>query len=89
MSERSASWDLLGRINQGSGLPWCVIRDLNEIVTQDEKFGSRLRLSKQMDAFWMALEFNGLSNLGWKNKNPPGLIDTKILALLEKYWIMQ
>lgn len=36
-SERRASWDLLGRINQGTTLLWCVIGDFNEIATQDEK----------------------------------------------------
>lgn len=39
VSERLASWELLDKINQEKALPWCIIGDSNEIVTQDENLG--------------------------------------------------
>lgn len=65
--KRLALWDLLSKINKRSGLPWCVIRDFNEMLTQDEKIGGRLRPLKQMEAFRVALEVNGLFDLAWVN----------------------
>lgn len=59
-------WDLLSSINKKVGKPWCVIRDFNEITSQNEKWGGNLRSEVQMEKFWNALLVNGLSDLGWK-----------------------
>lgn len=40
-SKMANSWCLLGRINKGPNVGWCVISDFNEIITQDEEIGSR------------------------------------------------
>lgn len=42
-SERAKSWNMLHKICQGIGKPWCVIDNFNEITTQDGKLGGRLR----------------------------------------------
>lgn len=43
---------------------WCVLGDFNEIVTQDEKLGGKPRPKKQMEDFRLALDRNGLVDLG-------------------------
>lgn len=67
-NRRLDSWALLGRLKLASDLGWCVLRDFNEIVTQDKRMGGRPRLGKQMEDFKVALERNGLVDLGWKNQ---------------------
>lgn len=67
-NRRAKSWNLLTQINQGINNHWCVIGDSNEITTQDEKLGGRLRPLRQMAKFWIALEVNGLLDLGWKKQ---------------------
>lgn len=49
-------------------MAWCILGDFNKITTQDEKIGSQPRPSTQMDNFRLALERNGLVDLGWKNQ---------------------
>lgn len=52
----------------GSEMAQCILGNFNEIVTQDEKIGGRSRPRKQMEDFRLALERNGLVDLGWKNQ---------------------
>lgn len=63
---KSASWELLYRINQDKANPWCVIGDFNEILHQDEKQGCRSHPRNQMTTFKNALEVNGLFDIGCK-----------------------
>lgn len=57
-------WDLLERINPRPQIGWCVLGNFNEITSQDEKVGGKLRPRKQMEDFRMAFESNGLIDLG-------------------------
>lgn len=61
-------WHLLGKINHDFNADWCVQGDFNEITTHDEKFGGRPRPVNHMEAFKLALERNGLIDLGWKEQ---------------------
>lgn len=36
-SKRQLLWELLSKINNEKGQPWCVIGDFNEILIQEEK----------------------------------------------------
>lgn len=67
-SKKVSSWELVSRIYQGDGGQWCIIGDLNEIITQDEKIGGRPRPQKQMEQFRSVLESNGLIDMEWKNQ---------------------
>lgn len=60
--------NLLEKINPRSEASWCVLGDFNEITTQNKKMRGRLRPLNQMEAFKLALNSNGLLNLGWKGK---------------------
>lgn len=42
-SKRHQLWSLLSITNLEGGGPWCMIRDFNEILTQDEKSGGNSR----------------------------------------------
>lgn len=66
-NKKVESLHLLSKISNEVGRQWCVISDFNEITTQDKKFGERLWLQRQMEAFRLALECIGLIDLGWKN----------------------
>lgn len=66
--KRKASWSLLSHINPNGNLPRYVLRDFDEILTQDEKLGGNIRPHKQMADFRDALEKNGLIDIGWRNQ---------------------
>lgn len=36
-TQRRKTWDLLQNLAKDSNLPWCVIGDLNNVVSQDDK----------------------------------------------------
>lgn len=59
------SWLLLSIINQGPDLPWCIIRDFNEIMKCDEKLGGKHGPRKQIYDFKDDLENNNLFDIGW------------------------
>lgn len=40
----------------------------NKIINQSEKLGGKLRPLKQIKDFRLALEMNGLVDLGWRNQ---------------------
>lgn len=65
-NDQDYSWSLLSQINMEVGVPWYFFSDFNEIVSQDEKVGGRLRHASQMQKFQQAMELNGLYDLGWK-----------------------
>ncbi|XP_041017102.1 uncharacterized protein LOC121259542 [Juglans microcarpa x Juglans regia] len=44
---------------------WCVMGDFNEVVSQAEKVGGKLRGEAQMEKFRQALMSNGLCDMGW------------------------
>lgn len=56
----------MAKINEFVDAPRCAVGDFNEITSQMEKYGGRLRLAKQMMDFRQALETNRLFDMGWK-----------------------
>ncbi|XP_042962601.1 uncharacterized protein LOC122296871 [Carya illinoinensis] len=74
--KRRFSWELLARINTGKGTAWCVAGDFNEIFSQKEKVGGKMRVDHQMAQFQVALESNNLYDAGcvgnpfiWSNRH--------------------
>uniref|UniRef100_A0A803NML1 Reverse transcriptase domain-containing protein n=1 Tax=Cannabis sativa TaxID=3483 RepID=A0A803NML1_CANSA len=58
---RHTSWTLLKRLKDVAPLlPWMVIGDFNEILSNHDKFGGGLRNEQQMDAFRDTLSFCSL-----------------------------
>ncbi|XP_041027305.1 uncharacterized protein LOC121267465 [Juglans microcarpa x Juglans regia] len=64
-AKRSASWDLLRLIHSRTHNPWLCMGDFNEIMFQDEYFGSNTRPFKQMEEFRLALSDCGLMDIGF------------------------
>lgn len=56
---------MLSRINIGYGEPWFIIGDFNKVIYQHDKEGRRLRPSKQMGDFRIALQDNNIFDIGW------------------------
>ena len=46
--------------------PWLCFGDFNEIATQSKKLGASLQRESQMEKFRDAMEFCGLSDLGFQ-----------------------
>jgi hypothetical protein len=64
--KRHESWVLLRYLQSYSPTPWLVIGDFNEIMTQDEKYGTVMACEGQMKAFCDVLQDCLLSDLGFK-----------------------
>lgn len=67
-TERHLSWELLSQVNVDNDLPWCVVGNFNEIISQDKKVVGRLRPVKQIEAFKQAMICNELYDLGWRRQ---------------------
>ncbi|GMJ08327.1 hypothetical protein HRI_004501900 [Hibiscus trionum] len=67
-SLREESWNLLRFLGEDQSLPWLVMGDFNEILLSSEKEGGRLRSSRNMEAFRLALEDCGLMDLGFSGQ---------------------
>lgn len=62
---------------------WYMIEDFNEIISQDEEQGGRLRIKTQMKTFREALEDNNLYDLGWMGISLH-VITSMVMRLLQK-----
>ncbi|KAG6667377.1 hypothetical protein CIPAW_01G096500 [Carya illinoinensis] len=64
-AKRNESWDLLRLIHSRIQTPWLCMGDFNEIMYQEEQFGSNTRPFKQMEEFRLALFDCGLMDIGY------------------------
>ncbi|XP_074336591.1 uncharacterized protein LOC141673749 [Apium graveolens] len=62
-SQRKKTWDLLQNLARDSNLPWCVIGDLNNVVTQDDKKGVADYPNWLIEGFNQALMDTGLRDI--------------------------
>ncbi|XP_019158886.1 PREDICTED: uncharacterized protein LOC109155714 [Ipomoea nil] len=62
-SRRREAWDFLKLLKDESGLPWVVLGDFDDLLTQAEKRGRRLHPERWLEGFGDALEDCGLSTL--------------------------
>ncbi|CAM8971158.1 unnamed protein product [Rhodiola kirilowii] len=65
-TKRKFSWDLLRRLRGLMNLPWVVLGDFNEVLSNEEIKGLKLRHNWQMNNFREALGDCGLSDLGFR-----------------------
>ncbi|CAM8934187.1 unnamed protein product [Rhodiola kirilowii] len=65
-TKRKFSWDLLRRLRGLMNLPWVVLGDFNEVLSNEEIKGLKLRHNWQMNNFKEALGDCGLSDLGFR-----------------------
>ncbi|KAF5477414.1 hypothetical protein F2P56_004054 [Juglans regia] len=65
VSQRSESWRLLKSFKPDN-MGWCIIGDFNEILSNDEKKGGRIRGEHQMNLFRHVVEDGQLFDLGWR-----------------------
>lgn len=62
-SQRKKTWDLLRNLARDSNLPWCVIGDLNNVVSQKDKRGGALYPQWLLNVFNEALLDTGLYDM--------------------------
>lgn len=62
-SQRQALWDFLRTLKNKSALPWVVIGDLNDLMTQAEKHGGRRHFEALIQGLNSALEDCSLIDL--------------------------
>lgn len=60
---RQRTWDLLRNLARDSNLPWCVIGDMNNIVSQGEKRGGAVYPQRLIDGFNNVLDDTELKDL--------------------------
>nr|POE92969.1 hypothetical protein CFP56_48115 [Quercus suber] len=65
-NKREETWTLLESLGRSNTLPWLCLGDYNEILSQTEKAGGRLRPARQMDRFRMAISHCGFLDLGYR-----------------------
>ncbi|KAL9690658.1 hypothetical protein QQ045_011064 [Rhodiola kirilowii] len=66
VAKRKFSWELLRRLNTISNLPWIILGDFNEVLSDEEVVGVDPRKLWQMTNFRDVLEDCGLTDLGFK-----------------------
>ncbi|XP_074373815.1 uncharacterized protein LOC141714180 [Apium graveolens] len=60
---RRRTWDLLRNLARDSKLPWCIIGDVNNVVTAGDKVGGSKYLTALIDGFNEALLDAGVTNM--------------------------
>jgi hypothetical protein len=60
---RRDSWNFLRNLSRASTLPWCVIGDFNDILSDSEKKGRTVRSSWLINGFRSAVSESGLSDV--------------------------
>ncbi|KAF5464617.1 hypothetical protein F2P56_014683, partial [Juglans regia] len=63
--KRKASWSLLKMLKPEPPMAWLCMRDFNEILSNDEKYGVVTRSFSQMECFRLAIDECDLSDLGY------------------------
>ena len=64
-SRREETWTLLESLKHSNNLPCLCLGDYNEIISQTEKSGGRLRPTRQMDRFCEVIHYCGFMDLGY------------------------
>lgn len=49
--DRHKSWSLLQRLSDNSSLPWCCMRDFNEVLHVEEQEEGDMRSGRQIEGF--------------------------------------
>uniref|UniRef100_A0A803NLR5 RNase H type-1 domain-containing protein n=1 Tax=Cannabis sativa TaxID=3483 RepID=A0A803NLR5_CANSA len=62
-SKRKATWDLLRTLAAASNLPWCVMEDLNNVVSHNDKQGGNRYPDFLIQGFQQALAESGLQDM--------------------------
>ncbi|KAK1375097.1 hypothetical protein POM88_031290 [Heracleum sosnowskyi] len=62
-AQRRKTWDLLRHLSRDSNVPWCVIGDLNNVSSQDDKRGGAPYLNWLVEGFNETLMEVGLSDM--------------------------
>ena len=97
-SLRMESWRLLSSLCDGSGLPWLVIGDFNEIFCASEKEGGAQRPNQQMVRFKNAINYCGLREVEfiglkfiwiYQKKDGSQIKDRLDRALVSSDWAMK
>ncbi|XP_042942824.1 uncharacterized protein LOC122277007 [Carya illinoinensis] len=65
-TKRKATWDLMKSFKPQEHDGWCIVRDFNEILVNDEKLGGRARPKGQMELFMEVFHEGNLYDLGWQ-----------------------
>lgn len=60
------TWSIIGSLQMDSDKAWLPFGDFNEILSNREKRGGRVRLERQMSAFKTSLDDCELHDLGFK-----------------------
>ncbi|XP_042980012.1 uncharacterized protein LOC122310200 [Carya illinoinensis] len=68
-ARRKESWNLIRLIHSNIQCLWLCLGDFNEILLQEEQFGSHARSFNQMEAFRTVVEDCGLQDLGSSGDN--------------------
>ncbi|XP_042942950.1 uncharacterized protein LOC122277139 [Carya illinoinensis] len=64
-AKRKESWNLIRLIHSNIQCPWLYLGDFNEILLQEEQFGSHARPFHQMEAFRSVVNDCGMQDLGY------------------------
>ncbi|XP_074328097.1 uncharacterized protein LOC141666010 [Apium graveolens] len=64
-SKRSEAWRMLKQLAIDFVLPWCIIRDFNDMMTEDEKKGGRCHPRALLNGFSETTMECGLLDLGF------------------------
>ena len=59
--KQEETWSILESLSRTNQLSWLCIEDYNEIISQSEKSGGRLRSSRQLDRFRRAINLCGFT----------------------------
>lgn len=95
-AKRRKTWDLLRNLARDSNLPWCLIRDMNNIVSQNDKKGGAPYPSWLIDGSNETLVDTGLSDLEltghqytWeKGRNTASWLEIRLdRALVNDTWL--
>ena len=92
---RSRTWNLLRTLARDSNLPWCIIGDMNNIVSQNDKKGGAAYRQNLIDGFNNVLdeiqvadlELNGHPYTWERGRNTDAWIETRLdRALANSIW---
>uniref|UniRef100_A0A803PJ02 CCHC-type domain-containing protein n=1 Tax=Cannabis sativa TaxID=3483 RepID=A0A803PJ02_CANSA len=60
---RKKTWDLIRGLKDKYDLPWCIVGDLNNVTSQQDKRGGNPYLNWLIEGFWGVLDECGLHDL--------------------------
>ncbi|XP_074352512.1 uncharacterized protein LOC141691645 [Apium graveolens] len=85
-TRRQESWDILRELASKSQLPWCVLRDFNDMFFNSEKCGGRPHPNNLLTGFGEAITDCELEDIGFigseftweKSRGTPGWIQERL-----------